>query len=78
MKKLSRVRRKALRRRRQNSNNLLQEKKEKRYYMKKYVCVICGYVYDPAENGGVAFEDLPADWTCPLCGVGKDQFNEAE
>ncbi len=49
--------------------------------MKKYVCEVCGYVYDPAEgdpdNGiapGTAFEDLPEDWLCPLCGVGKDQF----
>ena len=40
--------------------------------MKKYVCVICGYEYDPAvgdpDNGvapGTAFEDLPADWVCP-------------
>lgn len=53
--------------------------------MKKYVCVICGYVYDPAagdsDNGiapGTAFEDLPADWVCPLCGVGKEDFKEAE
>ncbi|MBR3006263.1 MAG: rubredoxin [Erysipelotrichaceae bacterium] len=28
---------------------------------------MCGYVYDPAENGGVAFEDLPEDWKCPRC-----------
>lgn len=49
--------------------------------MKKYICEVCGYVYDPAEgdstNGipaGTAFEDLPDDWLCPLCGVGKDQF----
>ena len=41
----------------------------------KYVCSVCGYVYDPAENDGVAFEDLPEDWVCPLCGVGKDMFN---
>ena len=53
--------------------------------MKKYVCVICGYEYDPAagdpDNGiapGTAFEDLPADWVCPLCGVGKEDFKEAE
>jgi rubredoxin len=46
--------------------------------MKKYVCMICGYVYDPAENDNVAFEDLPEGWTCPLCGVSKDQFSEAE
>ena len=43
--------------------------------MKKYVCKICGYVYDPENNNGVAFEDLPDDWTCPMCGVGKDQNN---
>lgn len=52
--------------------------------MQKYVCTVCGYVYDPAvgdeDNGiaaGTAFEDLPQDWLCPLCAVGKDQF-EAE
>lgn len=49
-----------------------------------YVCIVCGYVYDPAEGDvdnniapGTSFENLPEDWTCPLCGVGKDQF-EAE
>ena len=41
----------------------------------KYVCSICGYVYDPAENGGVAFKDLPADWKCPRCKQPKDKFN---
>lgn len=46
--------------------------------MKKYVCDICGYVYDPAENDGVAFENLPEDFACPLCGVGKDNFSEEE
>ncbi|MCL1920046.1 MAG: rubredoxin [Kiritimatiellaeota bacterium] len=39
----------------------------------KYVCDICGYVYDPAS--GTTFEDLPEDWACPDCGVGKDQFS---
>ena len=53
------------------------KKKEKEDSMKKYVCKICGYVYDPAENNDVPFEELPDDWTCPLCGVGKDQFEEA-
>lgn len=48
------------------------------FIMKKYVCDVCGYVYDPAENDNVAFEDLPEDYTCPLCGVGKDQFSEEE
>ena len=49
--------------------------------MTKYVCEVCGYVYDPyagdPDNGiaeGTAFEDIPEDWTCPLCGVGKDNF----
>jgi len=53
--------------------------------MKKYVCVVCGYVYDPAEGDpdsgiepGTAFEDIPNDWICPMCGVGKDQFDPEE
>lgn len=47
----------------------------------KYKCEVCGYVYDPAEGDpdrgidpGTPFEDLPEDWVCPLCGVGKDEF----
>ena len=51
--------------------------------MEKYVCDVCGYVYDPAEgdpdNGiapGTPFENLPEDWVCPLCGVVKDQFSK--
>ena len=51
----------------------------------KYVCNVCGYIYDPAEgdpdNGieaGTAFEALPEDWVCPLCGVGKDDFSPEE
>ena len=51
--------------------------KEKRWQMKKYVCKICGWVYDPAEHDNVAFEALPDDWTCPVCGVGKEHFEEA-
>jgi rubredoxin len=46
--------------------------------MEKFVCTICNYVYDPAENNGVKFEDLPEDYVCPLCGVGKDSFEKAE
>lgn len=49
--------------------------------MEKYVCQVCGYVYDPAvgdPDGGVEagtlFEDLPDDWVCPVCGAAKDQF----
>ena len=48
----------------------------------KYVCDVCGYVYDPAvgdpENGfapGTPWEEVPEDWLCPLCAVGKDQFS---
>ena len=44
----------------------------------KYVCSVCGYVYDPAENNGVEFKDLPEDWVCPLCGVGKENFEPVE
>ncbi len=50
--------------------------------MQKYVCDVCGYVYDPEEgdpdNGvdaGTAFADLPEDWLCPLCGVGVEDFS---
>ena len=53
--------------------------------MKEYVCTPCAYVYDPElgdpDNGiapGTAFEDLPDDWTCPICGVGKDEFEVEE
>ena len=45
--------------------------------MAKYVCTVCGYVYDPAEND-VSFADLPEDYTCPLCNVGKDMFEAEE
>ena len=44
--------------------------------MKKYVCSICGYVYDEKVEG-VPFADLAEDWSCPDCGVGTDDF-EAE
>ena len=50
--------------------------------MKRYVCDVCGYVYDPEkgipEDGvepGTPFEDLPDDWVCPVCGAPKDQFS---
>lgn len=53
--------------------------------MKKYACDVCGYVYDPANGdpdndvpAGTAFEDLPNDWTCPMCGAEKDQFSPEE
>lgn len=43
----------------------------------KYVCSVCGYVYDPAEHDGIAFEDLPGDWKCPRCKQPKSKFNAA-
>ncbi len=53
--------------------------------MQKYECMACGYIYDPSigdPDGGIpagtAFEDLPEDWVCPECGVGKDQFEPLE
>ena len=52
--------------------------------MAKFFCSVCGYEYDEAvgdpDNGiapGTLFADLPEDFVCPLCGVGKDQFEEA-
>ena len=53
--------------------------------MKKYRCKVCGYIYDPElgdpEGGikaGVPFEMLPDDWVCPLCEVGKEEFEEVK
>lgn len=58
------------------------KKRKKRINMGKYVCDECGWVYDP-EIGvpeanippGIKFEDLPEDFICPVCGVGKDRFS---
>ncbi|MBP3355591.1 MAG: rubredoxin [Rikenellaceae bacterium] len=51
--------------------------------MKKYRCEVCGYIYDPEagdpDHGiapGTPFEELPDDWVCPLCGEGKEVFEE--
>ena len=51
--------------------------------MKKYVCTVCGWVYDPDKGDpdsgikpGTAFEDLPEDWVCPICGLDKGVFEE--
>ncbi len=53
--------------------------------MKKYICQVCGYIYNPeggdADNGiapGTPFENLPDDWVCPVCGAGKDEFEVYE
>ena len=50
--------------------------------MKKYVCNMCGYIYDPDEGDpdsdiepGTSFDDLPEDWVCPVCGAEKDEFS---
>ncbi len=50
----------------------------------KYVCNLCGYIYDEAIGdpdssiaAGTKWEDLPEDWVCPLCGAGKEEFSEA-
>lgn len=52
-------------------------------FMDKYECIVCGYIYDPAEGDpeygvpkGTPFEKLPDDWVCPLCSAGKDQFEK--
>ena len=57
--------------------------------MKKYVCDVCGYIYDEeiryifscdcdGGEAGTKWEDVPEDFLCPLCGVGKDEFSEVE
>jgi rubredoxin len=53
--------------------------------MEKWECLVCGYIYDPAEGDpdagiepGMAFEALPEDWVCPDCGAGKDMFEKLE
>jgi rubredoxin len=53
--------------------------------MQKYECIACGYIYDPElgdpDNDvapGTAWENVPEDWLCPLCGVGKDQFEPVD
>lgn len=64
-------------------NSILKGKVDNK--MKKYQCAVCGYVYDPTlgdpDSGiapGTAFEDIPDDWACPVCGVAKDQFEVVE
>jgi len=53
--------------------------------LKKFQCLSCGYIYEPEAGDpskgippGTAFEDLPNDWTCPICGVGKDEFKSLD
>jgi len=49
--------------------------------MEKYKCTVCGYIYDPSKGDpdsgiqpGTPFADIPDDWVCPECGVGKSDF----
>jgi rubredoxin len=58
---------------------------EPRKKMKKYVCNVCGYIYDPEEGDpdadipvGTSFDDLPDDWVCPVCGAPKEEFSVEE
>jgi len=51
--------------------------------MEKWKCTVCDYVYDPEKGSpetsiapGTSFESLPDDWTCPLCGIGKEMFEK--
>ena len=51
--------------------------------MKKYKCMVCGYIYDPEAGDpdkgvepGTPFENIPEDWICPICGATRDQFEE--
>lgn len=65
-------------------NQLIQTKSERNEVMmeyEKYMCEPCGYIYDPMLGDadgeiapGTPFEELPDDWVCPICGLGKDVF----
>jgi rubredoxin len=53
--------------------------------MQKFVCDVCGYIYDPEMGdpdndieSGTSFEALPDDWVCPMCGASKDDFSPVE
>jgi rubredoxin len=53
--------------------------------MTRYVCAVCGYVYDPSAGdpdnevpSGTSFTDVPGEWVCPVCSAGKDVFEETE
>src|SRR4030042_1302947 len=61
----------------------IEEKKEARTKAVKHKCTVCGYVYDPEKGDpagsiapGTPFKKLPKDWICPVCGAGKDEFEE--
>ena len=61
------------------------DKKEDKAKMAKYECTVCGYIYDPEQGdpdggiaAGTAFEDIPDDWVCPVCGASKDMFKKLQ
>lgn len=62
-------------------SDLMEELKKQKNVMKKYICIPCGYIYDPTKGDpdedvepGTPFEELPEDWVCPVCGKEKDRF----
>jgi rubredoxin len=64
-------------------SGLIRAEKKEEMVMDRYVCTVCGYVYDPAngdpDNGvapGTKFQDIPDEWTCPVCGADKSQFEK--
>jgi len=67
------------------SEYLLEQFNPERKEMRQWMCVVCGYIYDEAagdpEHGipaGTPWEEVPEDWTCPECGVGKKDFEMVE
>ena len=67
-----------------NAPSYIQHHKEESA-MTKYKCTVCGYIYDPAagdpDSGiapGTAFDDIPDDWTCPVCGAAKSEFEKTD
>ena len=59
------------------------EKNNREEKMARFECTVCGYVYDPEKGDpdsgvkpGTSFEEIPDDWVCPICGAGKDVFEE--
>jgi flavin reductase (DIM6/NTAB) family NADH-FMN oxidoreductase RutF/rubredoxin len=68
-----------------DEKKMTQASKEERTKMAKYRCTVCGYIYDPAKGDpdsgikpGTAFEDIPDDWVCPVCGAAKGQFEKVD
>ena len=58
------------------SGQLRKHEGQQRKVDEAVVCQICGYVYNPIDNNNIPFMYLPCDWSCPICGIGKDQFEE--